>query len=74
VLPWSSPGLPLTPCDRASGDFAHAVDGDAGALFDSERVVGGFELDEGALADRAGVDVGLQVDGAGGSRSTLRTK
>jgi hypothetical protein len=41
--------LPLTPCDRASGDFAHAVDGDAGALFDSERVVGGFELDEGAL-------------------------
>jgi hypothetical protein len=54
------------------GDLTHAVHGDAGALFDSERVVGGLELDEGTLADRAGVEVGLQIDGAGGVDRQLR--
>ncbi|GAA2310841.1 hypothetical protein GCM10010431_33680 [Streptomyces kunmingensis] len=46
-------------------DLPHAVERGARALFDSQGVVGGFELDEGALADRAGVDVRFEVQGRG---------
>ncbi|KUJ39461.1 hypothetical protein ADL25_20565 [Streptomyces sp. NRRL F-5122] len=46
-------------------DLPHAVHGDSRALFDGERMFGGLELDVGALTNRAGVDMRLQVEGRG---------
>lgn len=46
---WAGPGPP-------------SLQADACALFDGEGVVGGLQLDEGALADRLGMDARLQVE------------
>jgi hypothetical protein len=42
------------------GDLLHAHQHDAGALFYCQRMIGGFQLDEGPLTDGLGVDAGLQ--------------
>jgi len=45
------------------GDLLDAGEGDAVALLDGERVIGGFEFDQGAFAQRPCVQCGLQVQG-----------
>ncbi|BCL18197.1 hypothetical protein GCM10017668_00400 [Streptomyces tuirus] len=46
-------------------DLPHAVQGDPRALFNGEGMVGGLQFDVGALANRAGVDVGLEIERRG---------
>ncbi|CAM5732582.1 hypothetical protein STENM223S_09999 [Streptomyces tendae] len=56
------------------GDLTDAILRDPHALFDRERVIGGLQLDEGPLADRSGVSVGLQVGRALGIERELRAE
>lgn len=44
---------------HSDGDLTDAVLRDPGTLFDGEWVVVGLQFDEGPLADRSGVSVGL---------------
>ena len=45
------------------GNGRHAFEGDSLPLFDRQGMIGGFEFHEGAEADRARVDMRLQIEG-----------